>query len=174
MGLDMWMYGIRDISNDDIPDGKTENWYNDRGYSVIDTNDYDEDELEELIGDLIPYCVERNVEYTLTDLKRIKKDYNIPEEAYLDMWGGNLLGFSWKVEENEKNDNEYVSYLEPYRGKNNAVIEIDDIRKYDIKEVHKSFINKKDELAYWRKYYDLQDLIYKNVMEKLRTADIMK
>ena len=35
MGLDMWMYGIKDISNEDIPDGMPESWYEENGYKLI-------------------------------------------------------------------------------------------------------------------------------------------
>ena len=41
MGLDMYMCGIIDISKNRIPDGKAEEYYEKKGYSLIDKKDYD-------------------------------------------------------------------------------------------------------------------------------------
>lgn len=142
MGLDMWMYGIKDISNDEIPDNMPESWYIDNGYSLINKYENDEDEFDRLFYDMYKYSVARTVIYTITDFDKIKKDYGINEKAYLCFMGHNKLGFQYGK-----------SYKE-------IIIKQDKLDKYDTEITREALVYKADELAYWRKEYDLQDLIY--------------
>ena len=145
MGLDMYMYGIVDISSDDIPDGEKTNVYEDKGYSLIDKKDYDEDEFDGMFHDLIPYAVIRNVSYTLTDWEKIKKSYNLPENS--NLCGISSDGTYWFIDSDSKKD--YKIFISEQ-----------EMRKYDYQELRESLVFKCEELAYWRKEYDLQDLIH--------------
>lgn len=142
MGLDMWMYGIKDISGEEIPDGMPQEWYEEHDYKLI-THYENEDDFDKMYGDMYGNCsVIRNVEYTETDIEKLKKDYEIHEKANLSSIIGGRLGFSynkkhWEIEISE-----------------------DEIKKYDKKVFREALIFKADELAYWRKEYNLQDLIY--------------
>lgn len=140
MGLDMWIYGIKDISNDEIPDNMPESWYINNDYKLIDK--YEEDEFDKLFHDMYKYSVVRNVIYTITDFDKIKKEYGINEKAYLCFMGHGKIGFQYKK-----------SYKE-------IAIEQDELDKYDKEITREALVYKADELAYWRKEYDLQDLIY--------------
>lgn len=143
MGLDMWMYGIKDISNEDIPDGMSQSWYEEEnGYKLITRYD-DDDDFEQMFHDMYDYSVERNVEYSETDFDKVKKDYGIKKEAYISYFGGSKIGFSCR---------DYYKEID---------ITQDELDKYEKKVFHKALVYKADELAYWRKEYDLQDLIYR-------------
>ena len=141
MGLDMWMYGIKDISDEDIPDNMPQEWYEEHDYKLI-THYENDDDFDKMYGDMYIYSAIRNVEYIETDMEKLKKDYKINENAHLSSIIGGKLGFSynkksWEIEISE-----------------------DEIKKYDKKVFRKALIFKADELAYWRKEYNLQDLIY--------------
>ena len=43
MGLDMWMYGIKDISGEEIPDGMPQEWYEEHNYKLITYYEGDDD-----------------------------------------------------------------------------------------------------------------------------------
>ena len=141
MGLDMWMYGIKDISDEEIPDNMPQEWYEEHDYKLI-THYENDDDFDNMYGDMYIYSAIRNVEYIETDMEKLKKDYKIHENANLGSIIGGKLGFyynkkSWEIEISE-----------------------DEIKKYDKKVFRKALIFKADELAYWRKEYNLQDLIY--------------
>ena len=72
MGLDMWMYGIKDISNDEIPDNMSESWYEENGYKLI-LHYNDDNDFEQMFHDMYAYSTEKNVEYSETDFDKIKK-----------------------------------------------------------------------------------------------------
>ena len=95
MGLDMWMYGIKDISEENIPDGMPESWYEENGYKLITRYENDND-FDEMFHDMFEYSVERNVEYGETDYDKIKEDYGIKKEARISSFCGNTIGFSCK------------------------------------------------------------------------------
>lgn len=142
MGLDMWMYGIKDISNDEIPDNMPESWYEEHDYKMIEHYE-DDNDFDNMYHDMYDYSVIRNVEYTETDFEKIKKDYNVNKDAYVSMLGSDgVIGFSCR------------NYYKEVK------ISEDELNKYDKKVFRESLVYKADELAYWRKEYDLQDLIY--------------
>lgn len=143
MGLDMYIYGIEDISNENIPENLDEKWYDDRGYNYCIL--YDEED-EALYRDLYDYSLIRNVVYTETDWEKFKKHHHLSEDAQL-----------WRVSSNNTYSFTWGNNLE-----NNKEFQISELKKYDIKVVRKTLIFRKKELAYWRKEYDLQDLIYNN------------
>lgn len=141
MGLDMWIYGIKDISNEDIPDDMPESWYEKNSYKLITHYD-DDNDFEQMFHDIYAYSAEKNVEYNETDYDKIKEDYGIKKEADISYFGHNTIEFSCK---------DYYKKID---------ISQDELDNYEKKVFHKALIFKGDELAYWRKEYDLQDLIY--------------
>ena len=155
MGLDMWIYGIKDISNENIPDGMTEDWYEENGYKIISSYDENDEEFNNMFHDMYKYSVVRNVEYTKTDLNSIKKDYDIDEDA-------EFSGMSFSSDGTEYRFSKWISeneYGNAYYNKD-VFLTDEQLCKYDVKVLEKSLIYKAEELAYWRKEYDLQDLIY--------------
>ena len=94
MGLDMWMYGIKDISGEEIPDNMPQEWYEEHDYEMIEHYE-DDNDFDNMFHDMYDYSVIRNVEYTETDFEKIKEDYNVNKDAYISMLGsGNVIGFS--------------------------------------------------------------------------------
>ena len=140
MGLDMWIFGIKDVSNENIPDEMDSSCYEDNGYQVIDICTSYEEELR----DLLPYSVTKNVKSMLINMDKLKKDYNIPQEASVWLWGSDgVIGFQCGEDYNKQ-----------------ITVSDGEMEKYYEQVLLQSLIFKCDELAYWRKYYDLQDLIH--------------
>lgn len=103
----------------------------------------------DLYSQLLPYTIQRNVSDEFINTEKIIEDYNLPKESYIGM-----MSYE-KIVVRGKNDNgEYVEQ-EIYRE------EID--KKYTITKTEPYYIWKSEEVAYWRKYYDLQDWIYETI-----------
>jgi hypothetical protein len=106
-------------------------------------------EAPELIEQLIPYAVVRNVEAQFINKAKIIEDYNLPDNAYIS----------------------YMSSVEvKYRGKDNdgndisVTIDYNEIeKKYIATEILPCYVWDAEEIQYWRKEYDLQDWIYQNI-----------
>lgn len=142
MGLDMWIYGIKDILNDGIPDNMPESWYEENEYNIIRIDEED-NEFDDMFKDLYNYSVIRNVIYTEIDWNKLMKDYEIDKNARLSGWSSDgRIGFSCK--------NYYKE----------ITVTQHELKKYNIDVTAKILVYKADELAYWRKEYDLQNLIY--------------
>ena len=77
------------------------------------------------------------------DIEKIKEDYNVNKDAHISIFNSDgVIEFSC---------GEYRKQVK---------ISKDDLNKYDKKVFRETIVFKGDELAYWRKEYDLQDLIY--------------
>ena len=145
MGLDMWIYGIKEINEKNIPENVTEEWLDDNGYSYVQQYE-DDDEFDKMYPDLYDYSIMKDVIFTDTDFDKIKKDYNLPKNALVSGFGSDgTIIFSY-------------GKLGRFRKENTKSNE--ELKKYDKQVTRKALIYKYNELAYWRKEYDLQDLIY--------------
>lgn len=147
MGLDMYIYGIKEINEKDIPENITEEWLDNNGYSYVQRyEDDDEDEFDKMYHDLYDYSVMKDVIFTDIDYDKIYKDYKLPKNAVLSgLKSGGTFIF------------QYGKYGELSK---EVTISDEELKKYDKQVIRKALIYKYDELAYWRKEYDLQDLIY--------------
>lgn len=85
MGLDMWIFGIKEINEKDIPENVTEKWLDDNDYSYVQQYE-DDDEFDKMYHDLYDYSIMKNVIFTDTDYDKIKKDYKLPKNATLAGW----------------------------------------------------------------------------------------
>lgn len=148
MGLDMWIYGIKDIDEKDIPENVTAKWLDDNGYSYVQQYE-DDDEFYKMYHDLYDYSVMKDVIFTVTDFDKVKKDYKISENAI-------FAGLS----SNGTVRTVFFEYGKYHRTQKSVALSQEEWNKYDKQVIRKALIYKYDELAYWRKEYDLQDLIY--------------
>lgn len=145
MGLDMWIYGIKEINEKDIPENVTEEWLDNNYYSYVEQYE-DDDEFDKMYHDLYDYSIMKNVIFTDTDYDKIKKDYKLPKNALVAGW---------------RSDGTIIFQYGKYGGlRKEVTISNEELKKYDKQVIRKALIYKYDELAYWRKEYDLQDLIY--------------
>lgn len=145
MGLDMYLYRIKKPTVK-FPE-------------IITTKWLDEHELEHLpekaINDktcvqIKPYCIEKSIQVELIDIKRIIADRGITIDdstSYATtMISSSAYGFS-VYQGKERRD--YIT------------VPIRELReKYVYKEFEKAYIFKQEDVAYWRKYRNLQDHIY--------------
>ena len=143
----MWIYGIKEINEKDIPENVTEEWLDDNGYSYVQQyEDDDENEFDKMYHDLYDYSIMKNVIFTDIDYDKIKKDNKLSKNAMLAGW---------------KSGGIFIFQYGKYGGLTKEVpISNEELKKYDKQVTRKALIYKYDELAYWRKEYDLQDLIY--------------
>jgi len=145
MGLDMWIYGIKEINEKDIPENVTEEWLDNNGYAYVQQYE-DDDEFDKMYHDLYDYSIMKDVIFTVIDDDKIKEDNKLPKNAILSGW---------------KSDGTIIfSYGKQGRFRKEITISNEELKKYDKQVIRKALIYKYDELAYWRKEYDLQDLIY--------------
>lgn len=150
MGLDMWIYGIKEINEKDIPENVTEEWLDDNDYSYVQQYE-DDDEFDKMYHDLYDYSIMKNVIFTDIDYDKIKEDNKLPKNAILAGWqsDGTFI-FQYGI----------FHYGEYSKLIKEVTISDEEFKKYDKQVIRKALIYKYDELAYWRKEYGLQDLIY--------------
>ena len=157
MGLDMWIFGIKDIKDNIIPDNMPASWYyaNDYSLAQIDEND---DDFVEKYADLEPYSVRRNVVYTKTDFEKIRADYNIPEDAIMG-------GYTNSMDRKSVIFHFYLDSKMFTVSLSKRALEL-----YCLYIPIESFVFKKEELAYWRSLPDLQALIYEEYPNVIRNT----
>ena len=109
----------------------------------------DAEEEMELIEQLLPYTVVRDVESQFINAKKLFEDYNIPENAHMCYMSSFEITYAG-TDENGKRVEKTVSTRE-----------IDE--KYTIKKVLPCYIWESEEVQYWRKHYELQDWIYEHI-----------
>ena len=157
MGLDMWIYGIKDIKDHIIPVNMPASWYYANDYSLTQIDENDDDFIEKY-ADLEPYSVRRNVVYTKTDFEKIRADYNIPEDTIMGGYTNSMDGKSVK----------FRFYLDSKMF--TVSLSKRELELYCVYIPIESFVFKKEELAYWRSLPDLQALIYKEYPNVIRNT----
>ena len=135
MGLDHSIYKIKKVKLEDRVFKADEL----DKYSTVPVN-----KANELTREVIPYAIVRKVEFGFIDIKKMFKDYNIPDWAYCGMASSETYGYNWK------DGNEYKSVKIPTETIFNNYIK---------KEILDTYIWKVEELQYWRNNYDAQDFI---------------
>lgn len=139
MGLDQNIYRIRKVELENRTFERDEL----DEYNIIAVREADERVIE-----VIPYAVVRKVEFKFIDIEKIFKDYNIPDCAYCGMISSEVYKYNWR------DGNEYKSVEVPTETIRNNYIK---------KEILDAYIWKTKELQYWRKNYDAQDFIYREL-----------
>ena len=145
MGLDM---GIRRVKKPKLEDKiYTTEELSSMGYSFASVEGAENDEL---LKELLPYTVTRNVLTDYYDVEKMIVDYNLPPKSHIGMYSNEGISISGR------NDNdEYVGQF---------ISRKDIEEKYTITKLVSHYIWHEEEEAYWRKHYELQDWFY-NVIE---------
>ena len=154
MGLDMHMFAISKLNKkeakkynnltveelDEIPN-----------LSFIRKSNADDEDPEE-IKQIKPYLTEITVIDSLINMKKIREDYGIPDDA-------DITGECYSSDE--------ISYT--FRNRTDFHKEVtfkgDELDKYIIHPKSQVYAFHKHEVKYWRKYYDLQEFIY-DILER--------
>ena len=153
MGLDMYLYRVNKIQNEENAkkrfSGKLDHEIEDAGYRAfyIEEGKYNPE-----LSDLMPYLTKiDDVRVQCVDEEKIMREYNLPEDAYRCGWGfsdGNI-DFMYAFE--SAGDRDIKDFHLP------------------ISEFEKKFVYEKpttaaicqiEEVAYWRKFYDLQEALH--------------
>lgn len=103
----------------------------------------------DLIEQLIPYTAIRDVESNFINSKKIREDYNLPENAYISYMSSAEITYTGK----DENGNHVERAI--------SMREIEE--KYIITSVLPAYIWESEEVQYWRNYYELQDWIYDHI-----------
>lgn len=157
MGLDMYCYRVSRLNEKDLETIKNlqyESEYDKYGFSLFNRpSEHDIDGISQL-SDLSPYVNTVMVKEEFIDLSKMKTDFDIPDDAdivgesYGDKYGfifSNNLGFRVGLEFTDE-----------------------EFKRYIYEEEVECYVCKMDEVAYWRKNYDLQ-----NEMHRLSNSDIL-
>lgn len=143
MGLDQYVYRVRKpkLEKRMYKSSELRNMEDAHWIFVDDISDQ-----HDLIEQLLPYTVTRDVESQFIDGEQIFKDYGFPDDAY--------ICFSCSTE--------VVWTFKDAIGNNvKLTMSRDEIeKKYTITKARPCYIWYGEEVEYWRKNYDLQDWIY--------------
>ena len=142
MGLDMYVSRISKVdleyrlyTSDEI---------NDIGLNVCTIKDFENAGLA--MEQILPYASKIQTVNEYYDMEKIKADYNLPGNSHIGMISPRGIRVGGRDA-----DGQYVS----------VDISPDDIRgNYTITEVEDCYAWQSEEVAYWRKNYDLRDAFY--------------
>ena len=146
MGLDMFVYSVSKISEEEKEEYNNKSIYNiasESNINFIRKSDYNAE--PNLFEQIIPYLTEISVIDEEIDFDKIRKDFKIPEDAeiYWSHYKEDQIDYVFK---NSKGFSKEISII------------TDDYLKHSVTEI---FAFKYEEIAYWRKKHELQDFIYK-------------
>lgn len=149
MGLDMFVFEAEKPSETITKKLKTIDDCYKYDLFVITEEDY----IEEMYSDLLPFMSEVEILVYKTDFDRFKKDHKIPEDYYQSGFSsGYRLHFTY---ENRDHSDE-IKF---------EISDNDFREKYVYQIPEKCYVVKLCETEYWRKYYALQSYIYEKYHE---------
>lgn len=139
MGLDMYLYRCGHLSKEMLNEmeGKRNDTINVNSVVIREKDAAD----KAMYGDLLPYMDEVNVQFEYFDYEKLKKDFNIPLKA-------DVIGMVLNNKEG------IFSFSTGHK----ITISRDDYdNKYTYYRLEKAYACSCEEVAYWRKHYDLSD-----------------
>lgn len=142
MGLDMYVYRVRKPKLDTRV--YTAKEISEMGLASANIEEVKHE--SSLLEQILPYTMVRNVTDEYIDKAKIIADYNLPKNSYIGMWAPNGIQIS-----GTDGNGEYVSQFI-------SKSEIDE--KYTLTKTMPTYIWKMEEVAYWRKHYELQEWFY--------------
>lgn len=137
MGLDMYVYKASKpigLQSDIVYN------YNDlreQGYSMFEANDV---ENQKWFADLIPFSVRVQCIAEYYDIATISKKFGLGDNAHWSGFGPDGFYFIGNNKE--------------------IIISDEEIKQYCIKKQKDWYVTNIDEVAYWRKHYELQDALH--------------
>lgn len=148
MGLDMHIFKISKLTNAEIKRLTNKNVQDfPNNITYFRKKEIEENDADRLFAQIKPYMSEINAVVSLIDIEKIKKDYQIPEDAYISgqHYTKDSTGFSFR---NSRGFHTQVEFSDN---------EID--TKYLLHKTESLYVCHKKEVAYWRKHYDLSTYI---------------
>ena len=161
MGLDMHLFAISKLTDNEL-----KKYHNHPIELLDDTNisvirkETIEDEEEAMIEGIKSCLSEATVIDSLIDIKKIKIDNDIPDDAYIS---GQCYSF------------EFTEYIFRNDKGFRKEVKLPNDELYDKYVIHPEsdvYLFHKHEVHYWRKYYNLQNLIHEMIEEDNNT-DVM-
>lgn len=144
MGLDMYALRIKKLTDSEIKNIKKTKKIPDKFISFL-ADKSNENELK----DLVPFATKVSVNTEYIDMKKIKSDNGISENAYIGGEGYHGETISYTFIDPDTRDYKKVDLTR------------DDILKnYIITEPEERFVVNGEPIGYWRKEYKLQDKLY--------------
>lgn len=142
MGLDMYVYRLKKANLADRV--YTSEELRELGLDAVPVEDAEK--YANIYAEVLPYVIKREVVRQVYNLEKIIADYNLPSNSRI--WMYSYEGIKLCCKDDNGNDvDQYVTR--------------DEIsKKYTLTEVIEYYVFKTEEVAYWRKHYDLQDWIY--------------
>ena len=150
MGLDMFVYGIRKVQESEIPEVPTFEWLDKRNYRyfIADDGDLDACSPNPCIADLIPWSVVREFDSVEVDWNKIRADNGLSPDAFIVAANSNINCSAYIIRGEAKE----------------VVIRVpNESEQYRLIRKRQLLIYRTDELAYWRKDYDLQSFFYERI-----------
>lgn len=141
MGLDICVYRVRKPETFEAKVFNKEDLLN-QGYCLITRPD----DYEDLVRDLRPYTQEILVKTAYLNMEAVRKDYGLSEQAYACEWSGDGRIGLWDP---ASNGNQHIT-LTP-----EEIAE-----KYTVYEDELTLAFLREEVAYWRKNYRVQNFFY--------------
>jgi hypothetical protein len=151
MGLDMYVYRINKPKLEDRV--YTTDEIIGAGLSYVLTKET-EDEIQ-LITELLPYTITRDVICQFYDREKMIVDYNLPDDSYIGMYSPE--GIALYGTRNGEGVSQFISR--------------EDVKtKYTLTETRPCYIWNAEEVYYWRKAYDIQDWIYSELFYEVQNC----
>lgn len=141
------------------------NIYRCRRPVVDDTRIYDREELngiilneedikEEMYAQLIPYCVKVRILNSYYDMEKIRKDYGLSDQAHICMLSYEGIGIS----------------NHPNKSKDIKISREEINEKYTLNKIEMCYFTETEEVAYWRKNYDIQGWFHDNISSNVENT----
>lgn len=126
---------------------------------VDDTRIYDREELpgiilseedigEDMYAQLAPYCEKVRMLNSYYDMEKIRKDYGFSDHAYISMLSSDGIKVSDDCSSKSKEVNLSAKEIK---------------EKYVLDKIEMCYYTSAEEVAYWRKNYDIQDWFHNNL-----------
>lgn len=146
MGLDMW---VRRVSKVYIEDKTyTEEEIRERDLSSYLVSDFEKD--EDMFHDLLPYVSKVSIKTKYYDVAKIIEDFNLPKESYINRISGDGITVGGR----DKRTKTWKT----------ADITMSTVQEKYIRTVEEpSYVFRSEEVAYWRKAYELQEAFYREI-----------
>lgn len=150
MGLDMYMYRAKKLNEAEVKSliGK-------HAQKIAEESDYTYFTKNEVLDDpelaeLMPMLTTVTMKNTFINMEKIRKDNEIPEDAYIAGSSYSNKGNSYSFR-NDSGFHKEVSLPE------------DVLQTYLFDADEEYLVCHMEEVAYWRKEYDVQDFIHENI-----------
>lgn len=147
MGLDMWVFKLKRLSEEEIGENRYRGTKADIFWNVFCLSKTDFDENPEMFKDIMPFTTIESLLDSTCRYDLMKKDYSIPQSAQLVSISNRPCEMEFGFADN---DAKYPP----------VCISHDRLEGYTEYHLRPYYLVHKEEIQYWRKEYGLQDKLY--------------